>query len=69
MLGPKTKVGACQYSWAIGTPPPSKSGGIKMFFTTGIDPWRSYTPILWLNVISPNRKTGIKSCSMVKKPE
>lgn len=31
----------------------SVSEGIKTFFTTGIAPWTSYSPILWLKVASP----------------
>jgi len=48
-------------SRATGRPSSSKSGGIKTFFTSGIGPWTSYNPILWLNVISPNREPGIRA--------
>jgi len=48
-------------SRATGRPSSSMSGGIKAFFTTGIGPWTSYSPILWLKVISPNREPGIRA--------
>jgi hypothetical protein len=37
---------------------PSVSGGIITFFTTGIGPWTSYNPSLWLKVASPNNEPG-----------
>jgi hypothetical protein len=40
---------------------PSASGGMKTFFTTGIGPWTSYSPSLWLNVASPKSEPGARA--------
>jgi len=45
---------------------PSVSGEIKTFFTTGIGPWTSYNPILWLKVASPNKEPGARAAAKKK---
>lgn len=40
---------------------------MKTFFTTGIAPWTSYNPILWLKVIRPNKDPGTRAANERKK--
>lgn len=45
----------------------SDSGWMKTFFTTGIGPWTSYKPILWLNVANPKSDPGPRAVMKVKR--
>jgi len=56
-------------SWSSIDKVPSESWGMKTFFTTGMGPWTSYKPILWLNVAKPNSDPGPRAWSKDKRKQ